>query len=142
MTDEDLIWNRASEPLAELQAPGDRALQALLVLHGYVMNGGLYSAMYGLSFEELGAAAEGFDYFGRTDVADILRDATSTVFPGGAIEDPERREAVVDEFQEQDPERLDGLDDDYHRLVPSDEALVQAFRERLRAAPEDFAAAA
>ena len=138
MDEADLIWNRACDPAARFDARGDAALQSLLLLHGYVMNGGLYSAMYGLTFEELSAAAEAFDYFARPAIAEVLREAIAGVFPDGAVEDPEEREAVVDDFDE---ERLDHWDDAYHRLVPADATLVAAFEERRAASPGDFAPA-
>jgi hypothetical protein len=134
----DRIWNRACDPVAALDARGDAALQSLLLLHGQVMNGGLYSAMYGLTYNELRAAAEAFDYFERPAVADLLRAAITAVFPRGAVDDPEQREAVVDELDEQ---RLEQWADAYHRLVPTDAAIEAAFRQRLAAAPHDFAPA-
>lgn len=135
MEEPDLIWNRACNPEATLESRGDGALQSLLLLHGYVMNGGLDSAMYGLTFKELVAAAEAFEYFERPAVAELLRSSIAEVFPHGAVDDPEQREATVDKFDE---ERLEQWDDAYHRLVPADETIEAAFRQRLEAAPGDF----
>jgi uncharacterized protein DUF4375 len=136
----DLIWNRACDPTAKLEGFGDQALQAVLLVHGQVMNSGLYSAMYANTFSELASAADGFQYLGRTDVARVLRDALQQIFPDGPIDDADQRERHVDEFDEQAPERLSRLEGSYHRLVPDDEVLEVAFRERLSASPEDFTA--
>lgn len=135
----DAIWNRACDHAAQLQRPGDRALQAVLISHGQIMNSGLYSAMYSNTFEELAAAARGFDFFERSDVADVLRQAADAVFPNGPIGDADARERHVDDFHEQDPERLAHLEDAYQTLVPRDDALDAIFRERLSSSPQDFA---
>jgi Domain of unknown function (DUF4375) len=140
MDEADLIWNRACDPTATLSGSGDRALQAVILVHSLVMNSGLYNAMYSMRFSELASAADGFLFFGRTDVAEVLRDALQQVFPDGPIEDDERRERHVDEFDERAPERLSRLETSYHRLVPDDEVLEAAFRERLSATREEFAA--
>jgi hypothetical protein len=136
----DLIWNRACDPTATLEGPGDRALQAVLLVHGQVMNSGLCSAMYANTFSELASAADGFQYFGRPDVSRVLRDALQDVCPDGPVDDADRRERHVDEFDERAPEQLSRFEASYHRLVPDDGVLEAAFRERLSDAPEAFAA--
>jgi hypothetical protein len=137
----DRIWNRACNPTARLERSGDRALQAAILIHGLVMNSGLYPAMYGLTFDELMAAADGFEYLGSTDVAGVVRTAVQEVFPEGPIDDGELRETHVDEYVDGQPDRLDQLEAAYHDLLPGDDAaLVAAFRRRLTASPDDFAA--
>lgn len=58
---------------------GDRALAALLVVHGLVMNGGVHHALEWVQPTELSAAIEDYAYFGFDDVAAFLR---------GAADDP------------------------------------------------------
>jgi hypothetical protein len=140
MDEADLIWNQACDPSAELERSGDQALQAVLLVHGQIMNSGLYSAMYANTFSELGAAADGFQYFGRSDVAAVLRDALQQVFPDGPVDDADQRERYVDEFDERAPELLSGLEGTYHRLVPDDRVLEKPLRERLSTSPADFTA--
>ena len=103
------------------------------------MNGGIASTMEYQSPEEIEAAVRGLEYFGRRDVGHVLREALHLTFPEGGITDPEARERHVDALDDQILRRLEELDDDYNALLPQDEVLEAAFRERLRVAPDDFA---
>lgn len=88
---------------------GDRALSALLLVHGLVMNGGVFHAVEAVTEAELRASCAAFKYFGFAEVADLLEAAAS--------------EAETDESEER-------LNDKYGRLV-DDTAIGQRFRETL-----------
>jgi Domain of unknown function (DUF4375) len=135
----DEIWNRACDPFSPLHEPGDRALQAVLRVHGQVMNGGLASAVEYQSPEEIDSAVAGFGYFGRDDLGQILREAVEAAFPAGAVADIEEREGHMEALDDASYERLEQLDDAYNTLVPRDGVLQEMFRERLQASPRDFA---
>ena len=114
---QDQIWNRAClEATGFEPAAGDKALASLLLAHGLAMNGGVVHALEGLSPAELAAAIAGFKYFGLTAAAHVF-------------------EQVPDDTEETE-ERLDQM---YWQAVPSDDALVHAFRIKLVASPEAFA---
>ena len=114
---QDQIWNRAClESGGPLPAAGDVALASLLLAHGLVMNGGVVHALECLSQAEISAAIAGFDYFGLTEAAKVLKEAP-------------------DESEETE-ERLNQL---YWAAVPNDETLAHAFRVKLLASPEAFA---
>jgi hypothetical protein len=137
--DEDAIWNRACDPFSHLAGTGDRALQALLLVHGQVMNGGLASSLEYQSADQIQAAISGFEYFGRSDIGAVLRAGMETAFPAGVVEDPEAREDHMLALDDETSNRLERLDDAYNALVPRDEVLVDMFRDRLRTSPRDFA---
>jgi hypothetical protein len=64
MTEANRVWNRAAlEEGGRAPREGDRALAALLLAHGMVMNGGVQHATEALSADEMAAAAAGFRYF-------------------------------------------------------------------------------
>ena len=66
----DQVWNRAAlESGGASPQAGDRALAALLLVHGLVMNGGVHHALECVQPSELNAAVEGFSFFGLDDVA-------------------------------------------------------------------------
>jgi hypothetical protein len=137
---EDAIWNRAcAPPPPELDRPGDRALQAILFVHGQIMNGGLTSALEYRSPDEVETAAAGFAYFGRDDIATVLRDALTTAFPAGLLRDAEEREEHMFDLPDETIERLEAVENAYDRLVPGDEVPDQIFQEHFRSHPHDFA---
>jgi Domain of unknown function (DUF4375) len=135
----DGIWNRACDPFTSLPEPGDGALQAVLRVHGQVMNGGLASAIEYQSPEEIESAMGGFGYFGRDELGQILREAQEVAFPAGAVADVELREEHMEALDEASYERLEQLEGAYNARVPRDDVLEEMFRERLRASPRDFA---
>ena len=129
----DAIWNRAAS--AELLADrvGDRALHDVLETHGYVMNGGLDHALdvMGLRVEQ---AAAGWDYLGRDDVAELLREALRVV--ADMPHDWEaRQEFFIDGWSDAQAEAIAALEDRY----VDDGAVEQAFLRRLAEQPDDFA---
>ena len=121
----DRIWNRAaleSDRVARMN--GDRALRALLLAHGLIMNGGVFHCVHEvLSESGLEAAIEGYGYFGLDNAAATLREAAS-------IEDPWS--------ESQEKASLDS-DARYAAAIPTDAAIVERFESRLLAHPEDFA---
>lgn len=94
---------------------GDKALAALLLVHGVVMNGGIDHALVALSTDEYNAGIEGFRYFGLTRSATVLEEARSA------------KEADIDR-----------LNTEYGIAVPGDNKLVHAFHLKLAASPEAF----
>jgi hypothetical protein len=103
------------------------------------MNGGVASAMEYQSPEEIESAMAGFEYFGRDEVGQVLREALEVAFPAGAVADVEVREQHMEALDEASHERLEQLDGAYNTLVPRDDVLEEMFRERLQASPRDFA---
>jgi hypothetical protein len=123
MTDADLIWNRAATiDLHGAAQRGDRALWALLQVHGLTMNGGVLHAVEVLSAEALSAAGDGYRFFGLASVADLLERARQIFEAGEDLENHESR-----------------LDTEYSRLIPDDSALCERFEEHFRLHPYDFA---
>jgi hypothetical protein len=84
----DQVWNRAALQSGGLNpGEGDRALAALLVAHGMVMNGGVAHALESLSSEERSAAAAGFRFFSFSDIADLFGNATTGQQPAANTDD-------------------------------------------------------
>lgn len=124
----DLVWNRAA--LADHRTQdltlqvGDRALRALLLAHGLIMNGGVFHCAHeALSVSKLEAAMAGYAYFGFDDVVTILREATAIEFPW-----EESQEAASLDF--------DAL---YAAAIPTDVVIAERFEIRLTTHPYDFA---
>jgi hypothetical protein len=106
--------------------PGDMALASLLRLHNAAMSGGLLDALTSsLTPEELARALDGFQYFGLSQVAEIV----------GAVAS-QAAEASEDELDELEGE----ADRRYSAAVPSDSVLTDAFEVVFDAAPARFAA--
>lgn len=113
---------------------GDVALWHALQVHGVVMNGGLAHGIEVFGCEPVQHAAAGWEYFGRRDVARLLRDALEVV--QDMPDDPDARDRYfTDGWTEEQAERLEDLGDAY----ADDDALDSAFRQQLRRHPEDFA---
>lgn len=72
------VWNRACSTGddSSLHA-GDRALRNLLLVHGYVMNGGVFHALDCLSREELAAGVAGYRFFGFDELAALIQSSPS-----------------------------------------------------------------
>ena len=63
MNDADRVWNRAAmEEGCVSPRAGDRALSALLLVHGMVMNGGVHHALESVDPAELAAGADGYAF--------------------------------------------------------------------------------
>jgi hypothetical protein len=118
----DALWNRAVlEGGGVHPKAGDSALAALLLAHGYIMNGGVLHAIEGLSREELAAAVEGYSYFGLSAVADVLTSAAQSP-PSQWTDDS-----------------AEAADHAYWEQVPDDGSLIRAFVAVLRERPSEFA---
>jgi hypothetical protein len=118
----DQVWNRAAlESGGESPGPGDRALAALLLAHGLVMNGGVHHALECLDPSQVIAAADGFAYFGLDAVASFFREAASD---RALAEWTEQTEHVTNEH--------------YWGLVPDDSFLESRFQAFFRERPREF----
>jgi hypothetical protein len=117
----DLVWNRACldgggpAPLA-----GDEALAALLRAHNMIMNGGVFHVFETLDEEEMVAAHRAYRFFGFAAVPPLL-DYASRV----RVEDQGELESAVDA--------------EYGRAIPSDGALMDAFKADFAADPDHYA---
>lgn len=96
--------------------PGDSALTALLAAHGMVMNGGVGHVFDTLDAAERSAGAAGFRFFGFDAVARLLERA-----------------------EEQSEEQWESLDSEYAGLIPSEDALDEAFKRLFADKPHLFA---
>lgn len=131
----DAIWNRAAstEPLPPHARIGDRALRDVLEIHGYVMNGGLDHALDVMGHDAARAAAA-WEYFGRPDMAELLRRALRVV-PDMPSDRASRQRFFIDGWKGAQEEAIQDLAAGYEE----DEGLEQAFLRRLSEHPEDFA---
>jgi hypothetical protein len=119
----DRVWNRAAlreNPQSWLV--GDRALAALLLAHGHVMNGGVFHAVEILSDDGFEEAIAGYQLFGLGSVQKVLIHARELLRKGAEIG---AYEAV--------------FDSDYRKLIPSDAALGSAFERHYNSNPQDYA---
>ena len=116
LSERDHVWNRAAlEAGGAIPPEGDRALAALLAVHGMVMNGGIDHAVEALTAGEFAAGIAGFRYFDLLEVASVLEAAI-----------------VADVSWEL-------LNSKYGALVPEDGTLVRAFARKYLASPAAFA---
>jgi len=140
------IWNRAPMDPGANPGTGDRALGAMLIVHGWIMNSGVLDAVEHLDDSQLAAAKSGYQLFGLDPIADLLSRAKAALDKG--VADPvelERHsvgdiEVVVlledDALEELEPQ----LDSEYARWIPDDSVLFERFERHLLANPRDFAA--
>lgn len=116
--DEIAVWNRAAlQSGGQSPREGDRALSALLLVHGLVMNGGVLHAVEVVSEAELRASCAGFRYFEFAEVADLLEAARD------------------EEWTDESEERFNGA---YGKLV-DDRAIGDSFRRHVVSNPEMYA---
>lgn len=120
------VWNRACLIAAHGATvdlgPGDKALGAVLLAHGMVMNGGVPHALEALSVSERDAASAGYALFGFYGIAALLR---------GNID-------VPDDDDEADAQE-EQLNAAYYTHVPDDAALSAAFERHYEKHPEAYA---
>ncbi len=122
MTNADLVWNRAAlENGGASPRGGDKALAALLLAHGLVMNGGVRHACSSLDPEELQAAASGYRFFGFEEIAALLERSTSS-----------------EESEFDDDGAVDSLDQDYAVTIPDDGVILARFNAVFAASPTVF----
>lgn len=122
LTASNRVWNRATEGGGPEPSDGDRALAAMLLAHGYVMNGGVLHAVECLAADELDAACRGYDRYGFEAIAKLLRDAARIVHDDPLAETEEAR-----------------LDASYAAVIPSDRTLVKAFEADFETRPDTYA---
>jgi hypothetical protein len=126
-TQADHIWNRACTlDVARLMA-GDRALAALILFHGLIMNGGVLHALECMESEpqKFEAAMSGYRVFGFDHVADFLTVARSIAVVTLTDDDFDSLEA-----------KLYGR---YRDQIPDDSTLAERFEAYHRDHPEQFA---
>jgi len=122
-TTSDRIWNRAAlERGGDSPRQGDRALSALLLFHGRVMNGGVHHALDGMAPSDLAAAAEGYAFFNLDDVASFIRGGTENAVLSTRSG---TTEAAADRR--------------YDEMVPDDSYLLARFEEVYEERPAQFA---
>ena len=115
------VWNRAAlESGGASPREGDRALAALLLAHGMIMNGGVVHALESLSSAEVEAAIAGYRFYSLLDVARLL---------AAAAEDLDGDEAA------------DHADAKYAEAVRDDDALFERFRAVFTELPDLFSPA-
>ncbi len=108
------VWNRAALEAGGAQPHnGDRALAAVLLAHGLVMNGGVHHALEMLSPDEVQAAAAGFRMFSLGAVAELLETAMG--------------------LDEKTADRR------YWDVVPDDGVINERFSAIFRSSPDAFA---
>ena len=123
MTTANGVWNRAAlEAGGDSPGPGDRALASLLLVHGYVMNGGVHHAIECVEPTELEAAADGYAFFGMNEVAEFFHGATLDPVLSKWTSDTE----IVANRR-------------YAEMIPDDSHLVARFEAVFREHAEKFA---
>jgi hypothetical protein len=126
-TQADLIWNRACLDDVSALLAGDRALAAMILFHGLVMNGGVLHALECTEPEpeKFEAAMSGYRVFRLDHVADFLTVA---------------RSIAVDTLSDDDCDALEAkLYGRYREQIPDDSALAERFEAYHRDHPEQFA---
>lgn len=140
------IWNRALDDYhGEISSAGDRALAAMLPVHGLIMNGGVLNAVEIIDEERLAAAKRGYEYFGCGAVVNLFTRAKEALSKKPAAPEELERHAVGDievvlmledtELGELERE----LDREYATYIPDDSWLFARFEQRLADNPGDFA---
>ena len=125
VTKADKIWNRACLREFSNPGPGDRALGDLLLFHGLAMNGGVLHAIECCSADELRKAAAGYAFYGFAGVEPLI----------------ERGRIGFARGDETELDRLEAeLDRAYEALIPTDQALADAFELHFAAHPEGYEA--
>ncbi len=128
VTSADEIWNRAAMQGGGLSpGPGDVALAAVLALHNLTMSGGLVDAVDRLESSELDAAELGYRWLGLDTAAQLVTQVRAEI-GNGALDDDERAESL--EMR---------ADQEYARVIPLDQTLVDAFEAKFSADPAVFA---
>lgn len=72
LTDAQRVWNRACFHDGHDLREGDRALEAVLLVNGYIFNGGVGHA-FDLEPEQLARGIAGYEYFGLHDLVAIIK---------------------------------------------------------------------
>ena len=113
LTDADHVWNRACRREGTTLREGDRALGALLLVHGYIMNGGVCHA-FDLTTKELADGIKGYQYFRLDELVAIIK-------PHDGEKEADYNRRYYDFFRDRN------------------DPIRERFREVLRERPERFA---
>ena len=117
----DAVWNRACMGPETARAPGDLAMEAMIVFHGATMNGGMLHAVECLPAGDLEAAKRAYHYFGFDNVAALIDAAQAALRLADCAAS------------------LEGtLDGQYHARIPDDTTLVSAFESHYRQNPGNY----
>jgi hypothetical protein len=126
------VWNRATDCKGcEQLSRGDRALAALLLAHGHIMNGGVFDTIENIESEDFAEtiqrdafdkALAGYEFFGLGAVSELLLRARELLRANADIESLEA-----------------SMDSEYETIVPDDSFLFSAFERRCVSNPGDFA---
>jgi hypothetical protein len=124
----DEVWNRAAMASGGPEPrEGDTALSSVLAVHNLAMSGGLMNAAEQSAPDQLDAAEAGFHWLRLGAAADVVAMVRREI-EAGALDDDDSAEA------------LEGrADDEYARVLPTDQTLVDAFKTRLIEEPTAFA---
>ena len=118
LTRANKIWNRACGENPGKGA-GDRALHAVIQVHGVAMNGGVRHCFDVFARERIDAAIGGYRYFGLTEVSNLFQKAAS-------LADDEAEEAE------------EKLNQEYYRYVPDDGELIRRFESHFGMHSEEY----
>jgi hypothetical protein len=106
---------------------GDAALASVLAVHNLAMSGGLVDAVERSTSADLDAATAGFRWLRLEAAADVIASVRLAI-EAGALDDDDTAQS------------LEGrADDEYARVVPTDQTLVDAFQVRFADDPFAFA---
>jgi hypothetical protein len=108
------VWIRASKRNDVALKDGDRALKALLILHGRIMNGGVYHGVLAAS-DKLEAGLRGYDYFALDELSAIVKQYRDSVGTSDAA-----------------------ANSAYYKLKP-DRMIQEHFERKLMDTPDQFA---
>jgi hypothetical protein len=124
----DEVWNRAAMAGGGPAARGgDASLASVLSVHSMAMSGGLLNAVEQANPDQLEAAEAGYRWLRLDTAADVVAMVRREI-ETGALDDEDRADALEAR-----------ADDDYGRVVPTDQALLDAFRTRWSEDPDAFA---
>lgn len=129
MDEGDRIWNRSLEFGRKHELVGDIALADALAFHSSAMSGGVLDAVESRQAGALDATERAFVWLGLESAASVIAGTRARIDEGALSDDESADELEVTS------------DELYNSAIPSDAALVSAFRIRLAESPESFARA-
>jgi hypothetical protein len=112
LTDADRVWDRACYREESNLREGDFALAALILIDGYIQNGGVGHA-FDLTPDELAEGIKGYECFGLREMAEIIK--------------PRRGEQEA------------YYNSRYYRFTRGEDMIIKKFQEMFREHPERFA---
>ncbi len=112
LTDADRVWNRACYREGTDLREGDLALGALILVDGYIQNGGVGHA-FDLTPEELAEGIKGYEFFGLHEMTAVIT--------------PHREDEEADSNSR------------YYRFTRGENVIIKKFQQMFREHPERFA---